>query len=168
MIYLGLDLSTTTCGFAYSTDTNEILDAGFIDISEVSDYKEKAKLIISKLDESSNVFDIINLEAALGGWSGGGGSMQTIIKLARWNAVFEYILSENYSIPINLDNAVTMRKQVLGKSYITGIKPKEYVKSELEKRYDLKKYLVINQRGNEDKRMEDIRDAIICSLYRKK
>ena len=62
MIYLGLDLSTTTCGFAYSTDTNEILDAGFIDISEVSDYKEKAKLIISKLDESSNVFDIINLE----------------------------------------------------------------------------------------------------------
>jgi len=170
MIFLGLDLSTTTCGWAFtennSLNNKNILDCGFLDISKFSSHKEKAEFIISELDKKSIVFDEINLEAALGGWSGGGGNMQTVIKLARWNAVFEYILSENYNIKINLSNAVTMRKQILGKCFIKGVKPKDFVKEHLEKMYDLNKWLILNKKGNEDKRMSDIRDAIICSLYR--
>lgn len=165
MIQLGFDLSTTTCGFAFTKNSN-IIDLGYIDISKLETYKEKALFIFKEIDDKKIKFDSINIEAALGGWSGGGGTMQTVIKLARWNAVFEYICNEYYKMPVNLCNSLTMRKQILGKSFCKGMKAKDFVKQEIEKKFDLSKWTVLNKKGVEDKRMADVRDALICSLFK--
>jgi hypothetical protein len=165
---LGLDASTQTCGWAFSQSVFIIKDAGFIDISKFETNKEKGKFIsnfFSKHPLFSSV-NHINLEAALSGFSGGFSSQQVIIKLSRFNAVLEYILSEELKIPINLINVNTARKKVLGMARIKGLSGKELVKQELPKIIpNLSRFDVLNKKGNIDKRIEDIRDSIIMSLY---
>lgn len=162
---LGLDASTTCCGWAI-TSGSIIVDCGFIDISKFDTNGEKSNYIISVIDKNENVSKIssINLEAALSGFSGPA-NRAVIIKLARFNAVFEYIMSEHYKMKVNLVGAMTARKQVLGKATIKGIKPKEYVEVSMAKMYDLSRWEVKNKKGNVDKRIEDVRDSIVISLY---
>ena len=59
---LGLDLSTSTCGWAITKD-KQIVDCGFFDISKVNTYKEKAYIIIGGL--SSQTFNKVNVEETL-------------------------------------------------------------------------------------------------------
>ncbi len=92
MKVLGLDLSTTVCGYAVTED-KKILFAGFVDISDVVGYKEKADLIIAAL--VGNSFEKIIIEESLFGFAGGGTSQQVIIKLVKNKAVIGYIL-ENH------------------------------------------------------------------------
>ena len=66
---LGLDLSTTTCGYAI-TENKQIIVAGYIDISKVSTYQEKADLIIKTL--VGQTFDKIVIEESLFGFARGG------------------------------------------------------------------------------------------------
>jgi hypothetical protein len=168
-IQLGLDLSTSVCGFAFvDVDTKTVLEAGFVDISKTTINKEKIKLIIDKLDSSSFIKQItrINLEAALSGFAGGRMKTQIIIKLARMNALSEYILSEHYKIDVSLTGATTARKQLFGKSRIKGIKPKLYVKSQLESMFDMSKFIINNRNGVPDKKMEDVYDAVVMAFYK--
>ena len=91
---LGLDASTSTVGWAVA-ENGKIIDAGFLDTSHLETSKEKSFFVLKFL-ESTKYHDIIksvNMEAALSGFMGGRTTQQTIIKLARFNAVFEYILS---------------------------------------------------------------------------
>jgi len=62
MKVLGLDLSTTTCGWAI-TENKIILAAGFVDISDVEKYDTKADLIIKAL--IGHTFDKIMIEESL-------------------------------------------------------------------------------------------------------
>lgn len=163
---LGLDCSTTTCGWAVS-ENGELKDAGFIDISHIPDNKNKSYHILGELRKKSFIMLIsrINLEAPLSGFMGGCTTQQTIIKLVRFNAVFEYILAEEFKIPVNLMSVSTMRKKVLGKARVSGLKNKEFVKLYLPKIIpSVKTFHVMNKRGNLDKRCEDIYDAVIASL----
>jgi hypothetical protein len=162
---LGFDASTTTCGFAFYNG-KVIEDAGFVDISKCISNKEKTLHVISTIDSHPLIKSTtkINLEAALSGFMGGRTSQQVIIKLARFNAVFEYIISEHFKIPVNLIGASTARKTVFGKSRISGIKPKEYVLSELTKMMDLSKFNKINKIGNVDKKCGDMYDAMVLSM----
>ena len=166
MIILGLDLSTSCCGVAYIQHPDKkILDAFFIDISKVDTTKEKIKLIIDVLDKHSIKFDSINLEASLSGFAGGFTSQQVIIKLSRFNAVTEYVLNEHYNITVNLIGAMTARKQLFGKCREKGMKPKNFVRQELSKIYDLEKYNKTTKTGLLDKRVADVYDAVVIGCF---
>ena len=163
---LGLDASCSTCGFAFYNG-KEIVDAGFIDISKIEENKDKAFHIIKVLGSNPIISQLkeIKLEAALSGFMRGRTSQQVVIKLARFNAVLEFILSQHWNVKVQLVNASTARKKVLGKSFIKGMTAKEYVKQELPKKVsNLEKYIKLNSRGNYDKKNEDMMDAVIISL----
>jgi len=161
MKVLGLDLSTTTCGWAI-TENKEILSCGYIDISNAEKYKDKADLIIKTLVGHS--FDKIMIEESLFGFAGGGTSQQVIIKLVKNKAVIGYILENHYGVSVDSIHAQTARKKALGAARIKGVKPKVFVKESIDKMYDMTKWTVLNKKGNEEKRMEDVRDAIVLSL----
>jgi hypothetical protein len=163
---LGFDASTTTCGWAF-WDNNTIQDCGFIDISKFATNKEKVFCVIDTLKNHPLIVKVnkINLEAALSGFAGGFTSQQVIIKLARFNALFEYIVGEYWKIPVNLVSVNTMRKKAFGKCRIKGIKSKDFVKMQLESKMSLSKWEKTKKNGNWDDRNFDMYDAIVTSMY---
>jgi hypothetical protein len=164
---LGLDASTSIVGWCFA-EGNLVQDAGFLNISKLETNKVKGRFVIDFLAKhpSINSVDHLNLEAALSGFGGGLTSQQTIITLSRWNAVFEYMLSEHFKFPIVLCNVNTMRKKVFGKARIKGIKPKEYVKQQIPLVVpDVVKFEKLNRDGNWDAHNGDMYDAIVCALY---
>jgi hypothetical protein len=165
MVSLGFDASTSTCGYAF-TENGKILCANVIDISKFETSKTKANEIIKKVNSHNINFDSINLEEALSGFGFGRTSQQTLIKLLRWNAVFEYILGETYDKPVNLVGAMTARKQLFGKARIKGVDSKTFVNQELRKLFDLTPFEIYNRNNVLDKKNEDIRDAIVISFYK--
>jgi hypothetical protein len=80
MIHLGLDLSSTTCGWAL-TENKKLIDAGFFDISVARSYKDKAAIIITGLADKK--FDVVNIEETLSGFAMGRTRQQTILMLAK-------------------------------------------------------------------------------------
>jgi hypothetical protein len=166
-IILGLDASTSIVGWAFS-QSSSVIDAGFLNISKLENNKQKGMFVIDFLKKHPSIDKVnhINLEAALSGFGGGLTSQQTIITLSRWNAVFEYMLGENFTFPIILCNVNTMRKKVFGKARIVGIKPKEYVKSQIPLYVsNINQFEKLNRNGDWDAHNSDMYDAIVCSLY---
>ena len=166
MVILGLDASTSTVGYAFN-ENNKIIDAGFIDIKKLESNKDKSFYVIDYLNKTNYIKNIehIVLESALSGFISGHTSQQTVIKLARFNAVFEYILSDYYKINVTLASATTLRKSVFGKSRIQGIKSKDFVKMMLEDKYPyVKDFQVYNKKGTLDVRTGDVYDGIVCAL----
>ena len=98
---LGFDASSTTCGWAF-TDNKTIIDCGFIDVSKIETNREKSKYVIDVLDKNIHIKDVsvVNLEASLSGFSGPS-NRAVVIKLARFNAVFEYALEDYFGKKIN-------------------------------------------------------------------
>lgn len=166
MVSLGLDASTTVCGFAFTDENRKILHAGFIDLTKFDTNRAKAWGIVERLKTEPmwSKIDRVNLEAALSGFSGPS-SRTVVIKLARWSGVLEYVLQDAFTCPINLINVSTARKQIFGRARLKGVKPKMFVENELKKLYDLSPWEVKNRIDNVDKRVEDIRDAIVISLF---
>ena len=165
---LGFDASTSCAGWSFYNGS-EIVDAGFIDLSEHESNKEKAFHVISILETNPNLKLVtgVNLEAALSGFMGGKTSQQTIIKLARFNAIFEYIISERWSVPVKLLNAMTARKTVFGKARIKGMTGKEYVRSQIDTRFpQIHKFDKLNKKGTWDAHNEDMYDACVIALAR--
>lgn len=164
---LGLDASTACCGYAFTQD-GVIIEAGWIDTSKEDGLRAKAAKIIKFLVDSGRMDGInyIYLESAVSGFSAGFTSQQTIILLARWNAVLEYILQETFGLDrVVLLTSNQARKAIFGKCRIKGVKPKVLVRQELEKLFDLTPYIKMNKLKNEDKRNSDTLDAIVLSLY---
>ena len=161
MKVLGLDLSTTTCGWAV-TENKIILACGFVDISDVENYEAKSDLIIKTL--VGQTFDKIMIEESLFGFAGGGTSQQVIIKLVKNKAVIGYILEKHYKVKVESIHAQTARKKALGAARVKGVKPKVFVKESIERMYDMSKWTILNKKKDPDKRMEDVRDAIVLSL----
>lgn len=165
---LGLDASTKTVGYACTDQaTKTILDCGFVDISKLEKNKDKTFHFIKAMEEKPWLKNVtaINVEAALSGFGGGKTSQQVIIMLSRFSAVFCYIIEEHYKIEPCLANATTMRKQLFGKARIKGVKPKDYVRNEIEKRFDLSPWVVLNRNKEPDVRMDDVRDAVVAGFY---
>lgn len=162
---LGLDASTSIVGYSF-VENEKILDAGFLNISKLKTNKEKAKFVLNFLQKQPHKISKINLEAALSGFGGGMTSQQTIITLSRWNAILEYVLSEELKVPVILCNVNTMRKKVLGAARVQGLKPKEYVKLRLPVICpDVKKYEKLNRNGDWDAHNSDMYDGVICALF---
>jgi hypothetical protein len=165
MKIIGLDSSTATTGFSINED-GKIIFASFVDTSKLKTNKEKVFSIIDIYKEQFEGVNIINLESALGSFSFGFSNQKTIILLARFNGILEYVLGERFpNAKINLVNVNTARKKVFGKCRIKGIKSKEFVQMQLETLIpDLHKFDIKNKKGLTDKRNCDIYDSIVMAL----
>ena len=169
MVTLGLDISTSCVGYAFTQD-KKILDMGFIYIKKEKTPREKVFKVlgfldnISYIDEVEKIFDEDNLS----GFAGGRTSQQVIVKLAKFNAILCFVLEDTFEIEVKNINPMTARKCVFGKARVKGIKAKEFVKMKVEQMYDTSKWCKETTRGNWDKRNIDMYDGLVMSLYEEK
>ena len=169
MVTLGLDISTTCVGYAFTED-KKILDMGFIDIKKEKTPKKKVFKVLDFLNDNSYIDDTIdiNVEDNLSGFAGGRTSQQVIVKLAKFNAILCFMLEEMFDYKVHNINPMTARKNVFGKARVKGIKAKDLVKMKIEEMYDSKKWCKTTTRGNWDKRNIDAYDGLVMSLFEKK
>ena len=163
---LGLDASTTTVGYAF-VDGKEIVTMGFIPIQKEDTIRDKVRLTmdtITELDPFEKV-EQIYIEDSLSGFMRGRTSQQTIIKLAKFNAVLVYCLEFAYGEIVEGINPMTARKHLFGKARVKGVSAKDFVKKEINCLYNLEEYLKLTPTGLLDKRNMDAYDALVCALY---
>ena len=168
MVTLGLDASTTCVGYAF-TEKGKILDMGFIDIKKEKTPKDKVQKVLEVINGKDYIDDVmnINIEDNLSGFMGGRTSQQTIIKLAKFNAILCFML-ENFDFTVHSINPMTARKQVFGKARVKGIKAKDLVKMKIEEMYDTSKWCKKTKTGLWDKRNIDMYDGLVMSLFKNK
>ena len=166
MVTLGLDISTSCVGYAF-TENKKILDMGFIDLKKFNTYKEKAFFTLTEINKSSYIDKIekIYVEDNLSGFAGGRTSQQVIVKLAKFNAVLCFVMEDTFDIEVKNVNPMTARKQVFGKARVKGVKAKDFVKRQIDELYDTSKWNKTTSRGNWDKRNIDAYDGLVMSLY---
>ena len=92
-------------------------------------------------------------------------SQQTIVKLAKFNAVLVYCLEFAYGEIVEGVNPMTARKHLFGKARKKGIPAKDFVKEEINNLYNLEEYIKLTKTGLWDKRNLDGYDALVCALY---
>ena len=163
---LGLDASTTTVGYAF-VDGKEIVTMGFIPIQKEETIRDKVELTmkeVTKVDPFNQV-EQIYIEDSLSGFMRGRTSQQTIIKLAKFNAVLTYCLEFAYGEIIEGVNPMTARKHLFGKARVKGVSAKDFVKKEINCLYNLEEYVKLTKTGLWDKRNMDAYDALVCALY---
>ena len=163
---LGLDASTTTVGYAF-VDGSKVIDLGFIPIQKEKSIRDKVQLTmdtITELDPFDQV-EQIYIEDSLSGFSRGRTSQQTIIKLAKFNAVLVYCLEFAYGEIVEGVNPMTARKHLFGKARKQGVTAKDFVKKEINCLYNLEEYVKLTKTGLWDKRNMDAYDALVCALY---
>ena len=169
MVILGLDISTSCVGYAFTED-KKILDMGFIDIKKQTTHKEKAFYVLTHINESSYIDKVekVYVEDNLSGFAGGRTSQQVIVKLAKFNAVLCFVVEDTFDIEVKNVNPMTARKQVFGKARVKGVKAKDFVKKQIDRLYDTKKWCKNTSRGNWDKRNIDMYDGLVMSLFEEK
>ncbi len=166
MKILGLDASTTTVGYAF-VENKKVIDMGFIPINKEKTIRDKVQVTldeINKLDPFDEI-DKIYIEDSLSGFMRGRTSQQTIIKLAKFNAVLTYCLEFAYGEIVDGINPMTARKHLFGKSRVKGVSAKDFVKKEINCLYSLEEYVKLTKTGLWDKRNMDAYDALVCALY---
>ncbi len=166
MKILGLDASTTTVGYAF-VENKKVIDMGFIPINKEKTIRDKVKLTldeVNKLDPFDEI-DKIYIEDSLSGFMRGRTSQQTIIKLAKFNAVLVYCLEFAYGEIVDGINPMTARKNLFGKSREKGVSAKDFVKKQINCLYSLEEYVKLTKTGLWDKRNMDAYDALVCALY---
>ena len=161
-----MDASTTTVGYAF-VDGKKIVTMGFIPIQKEDTIRDKVRLTmdtITELDPFEKV-EQIYIEDSLSGFMRGRTSQQTIIKLAKFNAVLTYCLEFAYGEIIDGVNPMTARKHLFGKARVKGVSAKDFVKKEINCLYNLEEYVKLTKTGLWDKRNMDAYDALVCALY---
>ena len=163
---IGLDASTTTVGYAF-VDDKTVIDVGFIPIHKEKTIRDKIQVILDTLNELCpfSEVDKIYIEDNLSGFSHGRTSQQTIIKLAKFNAVLTYCLEFAFGEIVEGVNPMTARKQLFGKARKQGVTAKDFVKEQINCLYNLEKYIKLTKTGLWDKRNLDSYDALVCALY---
>ena len=163
---IGLDASTTTVGYAF-VDDKTVIDVGFIPIHKEKTIRDKIQVILDTLNELCpfSEVDKIYIEDNLSGFSRGRTSQQTIIKLAKFNAVLTYCLEFAFGEIVEGVNPMTARKQLFGKARKQGVPAKDFVKEQINCLYNLEKYVKLTKTGLWDKRNLDGYDALVCALY---
>ena len=163
---IGLDASTTTVGYAF-VDDKTVIDVGFIPIHKEKTIRDKIQVILDTLNELCpfSEVDKIYIEDSLSGFSRGRTSQQTIIKLAKFNAVLTYCLEFAYGEIVEGVNPMTARKHLFGKAREQGKTAKEFVKEQINCLYNLEEYVKLTKTGLWDKRNLDGYDALVCALY---
>ena len=163
---LGLDASTTTVGYAF-VDGKDIVTMGFVPIQKEKTIRDKVQLTMDTINELDPFDQVerIYIEDSLSGFSRGRTSQQTIIKLAKFNAVLTYCLEFAYGEIVDGVNPMTARKHLFGKARKQGVTAKDFVKEEINRLYNLEEYVKLTKTGLWDKRNLDGYDALVCALY---
>ena len=163
---LGLDASTTTVGYAF-VDDKTVIDMGFIPIDKEKTLRDKVEVTLDALNKLCPFEDIdkIYIEDSLSGFLHGKTSQQTIIKLAKFNAVLVYCLEFGFGEVVEGVHPMTARKHLFGKAREQGKTAKEFVKEQINCLYNLEKYIKLTKTGLWDKRNLDSYDALVCALY---
>ena len=161
-----MDASTTTVGYAF-VDGKDIVTMGFIPIQKEKTIRDKVQLTMDTITEMDpfDQIDKIYIEDSLSGFSRGRTSQQTIIKLAKFNAVLVYCLEFAYGEIVDGVNPMTARKHLFGKARKQGVTAKDFVKEEINCLYNLEEYVKLTKTGLWDKRNMDAYDALVCALY---
>ena len=163
---IGLDASTTTVGYAFVED-KKVINMGFIPIEKENTIRDKVRVTMDAITTSDPFSDVdkIYIEDSLSGFSRGRTSQQTIIKLAKFNAVLVYCLEFAYGEIVEGVNPMTARKHLFGKARKQGVSAKDFVKKEINRLYSLDEYVKLTPTGLWDKRNMDGYDALVCALY---
>ena len=163
---IGLDASTTTVGYAF-VDGKEIVTMGFIPIQKEDTIRDKVELTMKELTavDPFNEVERIYIEDSLSGFMRGRTSQQTIVKLAKFNAVLTYCLEFAYGEIVEGINPMSARKSLFGKARVKGVSAKDFVKKEINRLYSLDEYVKLTPTGLWDKRNMDGYDALVCALY---
>ena len=163
---LGLDASTTTVGYAF-VDDKTVIDMGFIPIHKEKTLRDKVEVTLDAINKLCPFEDIdkIYIEDSLSGFLYGKTSQQTIIKLAKFNAVLMYCLEFGFGEVVEGVHPMTARKHLFGKAREQGKTAKEFVKEQINCLYNLEKYIKLTKTGLWDKRNLDSYDALVCALY---
>ena len=163
---LGLDASTTTVGYAF-VDDKTVIDMGFIPIDKEKTLRDKVEVTLDAINKLCPFEDIdkIYIEDSLSGFLHGKTSQQTIIKLAKFNAVLVYCLEFGFGEVVEGVHPMTARKHLFGKAREQGKTAKEFVKEQINCLYNLEKYIKLTKTGLWDKRNLDSYDALVCALY---
>ena len=161
-----MDASTTTVGYAF-VDGKDIVTMGFVPIQKEKTIRDKVQLTMDTITGMDPFDEIerIYIEDSLSGFSRGRTSQQTIIKLAKFNAVLVYCLEFAYGEIVDGVNPMTARKHLFGKARKQGITAKDFVKKEINCLYNLEEYVKLTKTGLWDKRNMDAYDALVCALY---
>ena len=163
---LGLDISTTTTGYAINNNNN-IITMGFVDLKKYKDLSDKAWVLLDNitcLEQIESVKNII-VEDSLSGFVRGFTSQQTIIKLAKFNAIVCFLCEHQLKIKPHLINATTARKQLFGKARVKGKSAKDYVSEQIQSKFDISEWIVHTRNGTVDKRNVDAMDALVVAKY---
>lgn len=137
---LGIDISTTTVGFAIIDSAGKLIKADYVYLHLLNDLYEKANVVKESLHKLKNEYDIkrIAIEQNMMGFRRGASSAQTIITLARFNGIISYIVQEMFAIqPAML--SVTVARKSLKVPITKGCNVKEVVidwVTQREKEYD--------------------------------
>ena len=148
-------------------DGKDIVTMGFIPINKETTIRDKVQLTmdtIMDLDPFDQI-EQIYIEDSLSGFSRGRTSQQTIIKLAKFNAVLTYCLEFAYGEIVDGVNPMTARKHLFGSARKQGVTAKDFVKKEINCLYNLEEYVKLTKTGLWDKRNMDAYDALVCALY---
>ena len=161
-----MDASTTTVGYAFVED-KKVINMGFIPIEKENTIRDKVRVTMDAITTSDPFSDVdkIYIEDSLSGFSRGRTSQQTIIKLAKFNAVLVYCLEFAYGEIVEGVNPMTARKHLFGKARKQGVTAKDFVKKEINCLYNLEEYVKLTKTGLWDKRNMDAYDALVCALY---
>ncbi len=143
MAILGLDISTSCTGWCLLSDSGEILDIGYIDLSRKLGLFEKAREVeykiynLSKAHTIQKVFIEENLQSFRSGFS----SAQTISTLSKFNGIVSFIcfkVFESEPIFFNVNSA----RKILGIKLVRkkdgGLPTKEQLREWAEKNVNYK------------------------------
>ena len=164
-VSLGLDISSTTIGYCFSSSELDISHAGFISVHKEVSIRKKAHKVADELKKIQLQPFVVIVEDSLSGFGGGRTSQQTIVKLAKCNAIVSYVVEEMYNLEVQHINVSTMRKTVFGKAREKGVDSKQFVKTHLDNMLDLSEFTHYNSKQNYDKKNYDMLDAVVASLY---
>jgi len=96
---LGLDVSTSATGYCIMSTTGDLIELGWIDLSKTKELVEKGFIfrdkIISLIKQYPDI-DRVYIEEAFQRFAAGMSSANTIMRLASFNGVTQYICAEHF------------------------------------------------------------------------
>jgi hypothetical protein len=129
---LGLDISTSTTGWAIIETDGSLIDQGYISTGKISGLFEKAKKVGSKISKINIDYDIekIYIEENLQSFRSGFSSAQTISTLAKFNGIVSYICFTEFGFEPAFLNVNSARKSLgikIQREKVCGISTKDQV-----------------------------------------
>lgn len=115
MKIIGFDISTTTIGWCIiKKETNEFIDAGYINLNKIKNLYEKTCMAIYEIGKIMSLHKIeeANVEDFLSNFRYGFSNLKTIILLASFNSLISYELRKNFNLKVNRVNVTQARKNV--------------------------------------------------------